>query len=101
MANYGVLFRYNCTEMVKSCMYAGLALNNCCIFSEAIMTDIGKCFKFKNFGNHSWLNRQMISGAFYGLHMLVDVNQDEYAGISSVRLYVTRKENCCPYQSVA
>lgn len=68
---------YSCEEMFLSCKFGGTTFD-CCKFATPILTDIGKCYQFHNFSGQSFRNYQYISGSFYGLQLILNVNYTQY-----------------------
>uniref|UniRef100_A0A914VVX5 Uncharacterized protein n=1 Tax=Plectus sambesii TaxID=2011161 RepID=A0A914VVX5_9BILA len=85
---------FNCNDMLLECTYAGRTIN-CCDYVTEVMTDIGKCFRFGGNIQQKSLQRQVISGSSYGLHILIDVQKNETNSIdllnymdSGIKFYV-------------
>uniref|UniRef100_A0A914VGN3 Uncharacterized protein n=1 Tax=Plectus sambesii TaxID=2011161 RepID=A0A914VGN3_9BILA len=74
---------HTCRDMVLACSWAGKEVDNCCNFAQHIMTSLGKCIRFSNLGNAEMMQYQKISGAHYGLYILLDILTIERTNVAS------------------
>uniref|UniRef100_A0AC35GSI0 Uncharacterized protein n=1 Tax=Panagrolaimus sp. PS1159 TaxID=55785 RepID=A0AC35GSI0_9BILA len=63
----------SCTDLIKSCFWAGERILNCCAFSKEIYTEYGKCYTFSN---KKLQRKQWFSGYNYGYEIIVDTKSD-------------------------
>lgn len=70
----------SCESLFKSCSFGGKVFP-CCDFAQPVLTDIGQCYQFNNFSVKEYKSRQFISGVFYGLQLIMDVNRTDYTDV--------------------
>uniref|UniRef100_A0A914X8P5 Uncharacterized protein n=1 Tax=Plectus sambesii TaxID=2011161 RepID=A0A914X8P5_9BILA len=94
---------HTCEDMVLSCKWGRKKLPNCCDYAVPVTTDLGQCFSFTNFNHSAGGQRQKISGASYGFHIVMDVKTEERNDAiqlaymdAGIRLFV-HPQNTLPY----
>jgi hypothetical protein len=71
--------------MVKECYLSGLQIDDCCASATLVITDFGQCFKIEKINK---LDTKVISGAQFGLEIVMDVQVNEASSECLARVHM-------------